>query len=710
MSGTWMKFYEEFADKLITYKDNREDLINIIKDVYQTCQINIPTLSGSTIIDDIDPFTVYGLFNKHLTEDNRKKIIRGFKYKLDIAADVPADFDGVPVLNNMKATYYPFGRGKKQNIQNLWDFFVIAYELAEGDETKRESFHELYDKVIEQYGVKWNLSIGLYWMRPNYYLALDSRNRWFLGLEDYFPSDFINEHKNLFKENATLPNGEYYLSLMDELKEKIGDDSLDYKSLCDLSFDAWNVSNKVNEELKKEKQNDDIDTDKKHYWVYSPGENACLWKECYQKEIMILGWGKVGYVSSLATKDELKDRLREVYNSDASFKNAGHAVWQFAMDINIGDEIIVKKGTSQIVGRGIVESDYIYDNTQPEDYYHVRRVKWINKGEWDYPGKAPVKTLTDITPYTDLVSKIEALFETEGTINEPETDMNLKPYSKEKFLERVYMSSSDYDKVVRLLKRKKNLILEGAPGVGKSYCAQRLAYSMMGCVDTDRVEMVQFHQSYSYEDFIMGYRPTETGFELHKGVFYDFCKKAEDDSDNDYFFIIDEINRGNISKIFGELFILIEEDKRDKPVRLLYSNELFNVPSNVYIIGMMNTADRSLAILDYALRRRFAFYNLAPAFKNERFKEYASALHNDHFDSLISSVISLNAEIALDDSLGKGFEIGHSYFCNLTEAETDDDVLSDIIEYELVPLLKEYWFDDNKKVEKWTNLLRGSIK
>lgn len=181
------------------------------------------------------------------------------------------------------------------------------------------------------------------------------------------------------------------------------------------------------------------------------------------------------------------------------------------------------------------------------------------------------------------------------------------------------MSEEDYNSLVSLLEHKKNIILQGAPGVGKTFAAKRLAYSIIKRKDPSLVKMVQFHQSYSYEDFVRGYRPTDKGFEIKNGPFYDFCKKAEEDSENRYFFIIDEINRGNLSKIFGELFMLIEADKRADPlknnqpsVQLLYRDpekgvEEFSIPSNLYIIGMMNTADRSLALMDFALRRRFGF-------------------------------------------------------------------------------------------------------
>lgn len=230
----------------------------------------------------------------------------------------------------------------------------------------------------------------------------------------------------------------------------------------------------------------------------------------------------------------------------------------------------------------------------------------------------------------------------------------------------------------------------------------------MGVKDPNRVMMVQFHQSYSYEDFIMGFRPSEKGFELKHGAFYNFCKKAEIDSDNEYFFIIDEINRGNLSKIFGELFMLIESDKRGIELQLLYSDEKFSVPNNVYIIGMMNTADRSLAMLDYALRRRFAFYEMKPGFDSDGFREYRMELESEKFDRLINCVENLNSAIAADESLGEGFCIGHSYFCNIKD--TTDKTLSGIVEFELIPLLKEYWFDEPAKVKDWTNNLRSAVK
>lgn len=449
------------------------------------------------------------------------------------------------------------------------------------------------------------------------------------------------------------------------------------------------------------------DSDTVHYWMYSPGEGAFLWDDCYKNGIMAIGWDAIGDLKQYENKDELKLALKDNYNAESSYKNTAHITWQFVHDIKPGDIVFAKKGRQQIIGRGVVEGDYVFDDSR-ESHKNIRKIKWTHKGEWVHPdGFAAMKTLTDITSYTDYVAKLNSLFE-EGIEDIEEKEIEYPIYDAEDFLKDVYMDEESYNSLVSLIQMKKNVILQGAPGVGKTYAAKRLAYSMMGVKDSSRVMMVQFHQSYSYEDFIMGFRPSEAGFELKKGAFYNFCKNAEVDGDNDYFFIIDEINRGNLSKIFGELFMLIENDKRGVELQLLYSGEKFSVPKNVYIIGMMNTADRSLAMLDYALRRRFAFFDIKPGFSSDGFKQYKASLNNDKFNKLINCVESLNDKISNDDSLGEGFCIGHSYFCNLNVV--DDQTLSGIVEYELIPLLKEYWFDETEKVKEWADNLRSSIK
>ena len=287
------------------------------------------------------------------------------------------------------------------------------------------------------------------------------------------------------------------------------------------------------------------------------------------------------------------------------------------------------------------------------------------------------------------------------------TEVKIPPYTKEDFLSEVYMTEEKYDRLTGVLLNKMNIILQGAPGVGKTFAAKRLAYSLMGEKDDNRIEFVQFHQNYSYEDFMMGYKPSGDGFELKYGVFYRFCKKAENQPDKKFFFIIDEINRGNLSKIFGELLMLIEKDYRGTKATLAYNGMPFTVPENLYIIGMMNTADRSLAMIDYALRRRFSFFEIDPGFESKGFSDYRQALENETFDELIKKVVELNEEISRDKSLGKGFCIGHSYFCGRTKATCTDEWMQSVVDYDIVPMLQEYWFDDDSKVQRWDNILHG---
>ena len=280
-----------------------------------------------------------------------------------------------------------------------------------------------------------------------------------------------------------------------------------------------------------------------------------------------------------------------------------------------------------------------------------------------------------------------------------------KKYTKEDFLKDVYISEEKYDKLVNVLMRKKNIILQGAPGVGKTFLAKKLAYSIMVEKDDERINFIQFHQNYSYEDFVMGYKPIKEGFELKYGIFYNFCQKATKNPDKDYFFIIDEINRGNLSKIFGELLMLIEADYRDEKATLAYDGLDFSVPKNLHIIGMMNIADRSLAMIDYALRRRFSFFDIEPAFDSEGFSNYQKEFSNKTFNELIEKIKKLNEVITQDQSLGKGFCIGHSYFCNAEECTLE--WMKDIVEFDIFPMLSEYWFDDESKLNEWKDILYG---
>lgn len=285
----------------------------------------------------------------------------------------------------------------------------------------------------------------------------------------------------------------------------------------------------------------------------------------------------------------------------------------------------------------------------------------------------------------------------------PDEDTDTTEYTKKDFLEEVFISEAKYDEMYAVLMRKQNIILQGAPGVGKTFAAKRLAYSIMGAKNDDHIQFVQFHQNYSYEDFVEGYRPAASGFVRTDGIFKRFCIDAADAPDEKFFFIIDEINRGNLSKIFGELLMLIEKDYRGQAATLPYSGRSFAVPKNLYIIGMMNTADRSLAMIDYALRRRFSFVDMKPGFDTDGFKEYMNSKGSSTMKALVEEVKQLNVDIK--EKLGKGFCIGHSYF--VFDEPCSDALLRNIVNFDILPMLAEYWFDDEEQYEMWASRLNG---
>ncbi len=826
MNFTWIPFYKEFARKLLQFKDNRTPLVNWIYDNLERSYIkHLKDDAAGKRVPDIDPFTVFAIINRGITHDKRMLLCSQFADFLKIEAPVPQDFDGVPIMNNQLSNFMAFEQDRKEgDIERLWQVFIDAVE--------DRNIQKSYDALNGQYLIKYILTMGLFWIRPDRYLGLDGHNRAMLASLGVatFSGKFVTY--------------EEYEGIMKRLDEK-----MNYKHLVDTEYaDFSHTAYLKSLEGRKEKQSSPKDGIA--YWTYSPGANASEWERCVEEGIMCLGWDELGDYTQYSSPEEVREALKEGGDINGSAKNSVLAVWQFANELKVGDIIFAKKGRNKIIGRGVVESDYGFDDSR-ENYKHFRKVRWTHKGEWPIEDTVAMKTLTNITRYKDYVQKLNQLFDDEsGGVSEPEekyrtrkvnywwltgspnywspsndwelgedVDYTLynesgnkrrifkhfieaKPgdiviayeatpvlqivaigrvvsetdgevlyirkeeellspvpyseilnnpilkdsepvknrcqgslfsltydeyeevmrlirkenpepvreeyetYTKEDFLSEVYVSADDYDKLLNLLLRKKNLILQGAPGVGKTFAAKRLAYAMMGVKDENRVKQVQFHQNYSYEDFVMGYKPNgQGGFELKEGIFYDFCKRALDNPEKDYFFIIDEINRGNLSKIFGELLMLIENDYRGKSIQLAYKDDEFSVPTNLYIIGMMNTADRSLAMIDYALRRRFSFFEMTPGFENPTFKKEMQGKADERLDKLVNAIIDLNKVIKDDDSLGSGFCIGHSYLCNLG----DDYSLENIVEYDIIPMLREYWFDNDERFNQQALKLRNAL-
>ena len=833
MNYTWIPFYKEFSQKLLKYKDNRTPLINwIYENIDGSLIKHFKDNNEGKRMPDIDPFTVMAIINRGITWNKKIELCKQFKSFLNISTPVPQDFSGVPEMNNQRSNFIGFEHRRKEgDIERLWKVFE--------DAVLDRDIEKSYDALNGQFLIRYILSMGLFWIRPDKFLALDGHNRPIL------------EKLGIASFDGRFVPYKDYKAIMERLDAKISSGELGCSNYAEFSHEAY-VQNDGASTRGTAKEPSPIKYGMS-YWIYSPGENASKWEECQEEGIMCIGWDELGDLSEYDSREEVRSEIKNYYPTDGNAKNDSLAVWQFANEMKPGDIVFAKKGLTKIIGRGIIKSDYVYDENR-DSFKHIRKVEWTHVGEWVSTEQSAMKTLTNITKYKDYVDRLTKLIdgnktatskdstgkqywwltgspkywspsknwelgedidytlynergnkrrvfkhfleakpgdlviayestpklqivalgrvvsETDGEVlyirkteellspipyddiqhnpllktsepvmnrsqgslfkltqdeydeimrlvrkdnpepvveDEEEDDEEYALYWDEDFLKEVYMNEKDYERLKELLLRKKNLILQGAPGVGKTFAAKRLAYAIMGEKNDNRVKIVQFHQNYSYEDFVLGYKPNEFGgFDLKEGIFYQFCKKAATDKDNEYFFIIDEINRGNLSKIFGELLMMIEKEYRNTPVQMSYADRRFTVPSNVYLIGMMNTADRSLAMIDYALRRRFSFFEMKPAFDNAVFKYNIIKKHDTHLDKLVNALKDLNKVIAEDDSLGTGFCIGHSYLCDLG----DDYDLESIVEYDIIPMLREYWFDNNDRFNKEAQKLREAIK
>jgi len=428
---------------------------------------------------------------------------------------------------------------------------------------------------------------------------------------------------------------------------------------------------------------------KKNHWVIACGINSNQWDNFKDNNLIAIGWDSLGDLSKFKSKQEIFEKLKdERSENDPDPRNDALCCYDFVNSMKVNDIVFVKKGTSKLVAYGKIIGDYKYDENLSE-YRNIRSVEWINIKENDID---PItgKTLTNFNKYPDTVEKYLKLM-----ANDNNKDLEFNE------LKDTFFSEEFFNNIIDTLKVKKNNIIQGPPRTRKTFISKKIAERITG--KKENIFSIQFHQSYSYEEFVVGYKPNSEGnFALQKGSLIQVCERAKQNENENFVMFIDEINRANISKVFGELLSLIENDKRgpENAVKILYSeNDInFYIPSNLYFICAMNTADRSLKMVDYALRRRFSFFEFKPEFDKPEFKNFLKDknVNAKTIDRIVNNISKVNQQISDDNfELGDGYCIGHSYFCPKGNSSDSfgDQWYEQIIEYEIKPLINEYYFD-----------------
>jgi len=758
---SWLRTHKELVQKLSKMRDRQTELIDVL------LRVGINGLHDETKpgkrkqLDVMDPFTFFCYIYKH-RGSKRVEVLQ--KVAKEMSVFVPDDDSGIPAVNALSTCMFPYEYQRNDNeINRLWDFFE---HLLQDQVTDAE-----FISILDIRGISFaKITEGMFNIFPEKYLPINGPTKAYL--------------KGVLNIDSKFSNYTEYLDILRKVQSK--------KDLpfYELSYESW----KWNSEQDGDEMNN-TEVKKVNYWLYAPGGQADHWDEFRDLGIMGLGWEELGDLSKYKTKDAIEAVLKKNNTEKENQQTAALNVFQFKEEMSIGDIIFVKKGRGELLGYGIVSSDYFYDADRP-DFNSCRKVDWKLMGNWKTDHVMTLKTLTNIThskkgkpKYTSYSERLFALMKVK-----PGNDIAVPVHSNVTY--------------------PLNTIFYGPPGTGKTYHSIKRAAEIIENrkIDDydealqifnknlhDRIEFITFHQNYSYEDFVQGLRPdtendSQLTFERKDGIFKMLSQKALDNINSseitttekmnfdeafkeyfkplteglveeievkqkkvsfyitdlsknsirfrkasgstahslsistlmkmydvesvldiqglsvyytplleellrigkskkstrdkverqNYVLIIDEINRANISRVFGELITLIEPDKRSHgaiPLKAtLPSGDDFIVPSNLYIIGTMNTADKSIALLDIALRRRFEFDAMYPLYEiNGEAVPDADVLRK------------LNALII--ERKGYDFQIGHSYFM--------DDSL-DLIQRmnrKVIPLLLEYFMNDEKEVK-----------
>ena len=684
----WNEIYEEFATKLLEYKNDRKNLISKLQNVYEEIDMKLSKMESNGEILDIDPFTIFGLFNKGITDDNRKRILGEIAKQFNLKNKVPFSFEGIPLVNNLRSTFFNFAEERGENdINNLWEVFESAIRYADnptqGNKLKIES---TYNNVIKQKGIQWNITMGLYWIRPNTYINLDSKNREFIIKQKILPEQFIKE-VNQFKN---VPNGEQYIQLCDLLLEKIKDGQYGYRDFKELSFIAYERNMSVDTVTQHNTQNTDI---AKNTILYGPPGTGKTYNTVMYA---------VAIIENKKLEEIKKENYTEVIDRYNKYKEDGLIEFTTFHQSYGYEEFI--EGI-----KPVIHSD---EEDETDIQYEV--VPGLFKKFCDIAGKPILrKEKCDIgINESPTIWKISL----EGSGENSTRTECMKN-------EHIRIGYDEYGREITNL-------FKGAAGRHiLNYFINDMSIGdiVMSCYDCNTVDAIgvvtgeyEWHDEYAQykrlrkvnwiakgikENIIKinnGSRlsnPTVYKLRMDLSDVMEIIEKYSkntievEEKKKNHVFIIDEINRGNISKIFGELITLIEPTKRigqieGQKVRLPYSQKLFGVPNNVYLIGTMNTADRSIATIDTALRRRFNFKEMLPD------EEVLDGIYVEDV-SIKDIFIKMNKRITV--LFDREHTLGHAYFLPLKDAPTIE-TLANIFENSIIPLLQEYFYEDYEKI------------
>lgn len=684
----WSEIYEEFATKLLEYKNDRKNLISKLQNVYEEIDMKLSKMESNGEILDIDPFTIFGLFNKGITDDNRKRILGEIAKQFNLKNKVPFSFEGIPLVNNLRSTFFNFAEERGENdINNLWEVFESAIRYADnptqGNKLKIES---TYNNVIKQKGIQWNITMGLYWIRPNTYINLDSKNREFIIKQKILPEQFIKE-VNQFKN---IPNGEQYIQLCDLLLEKIKDGRYGYRNFKELSFIAYERNMSVDTVTQHNTQNTDIAKNTILYGPPGTGKtyNTVMYAVAIIENKKLEEIKKENYTEVIDRYNKYKeDGLIEFTTFHQSYgyeefiegiKPVIHSDEEDETDIQYEVVPGLFKKFCDIAGKPILRKEKcdIGINESPT----IWKISLEGSGENSTRTEC-MKNEHIRIGYDEYGREITNLFKGAAgrhILNYFINDMSIGDIVMSCYdcntvdaigvVTGEYEWHDEYPEYKRL--RKVNWIVKGIKeNIIKINNGSRLSNPTVYKLRMDLSDVMEIIEKYSKNTI-----------------------EVEEKKKN-HVFIIDEINRGNISKIFGELITLIEPTKRigqteGQKVRLPYSQKLFGVPNNVYLIGTMNTADRSIATIDTALRRRFNFKEMLPD------EEVLDGIYVEDV-SIKDIFIKMNKRITV--LFDREHTLGHAYFLPLKDAPTIE-TLANIFENSIIPLLQEYFYEDYEKI------------